>query len=401
MFEKFEAAPPDPIFGLTRLFREDSRPEKINLAVGVYQDEDGKTPPLDCTGVATDRIMARAADRQYLPIDGMAAYNLRIAELLLGASHPAIIDQRVATVQTLGGTSALRVAAETLTRDGESKTIWMSDPTWGNHRQIFQAAGHRLASYAWIDSTRTALDFDRLCEDLKAIPKGDVVLLHGCCHNPTGVDPTPSQWAEILSIVLANELLPIFDVAYQGFAESIDEDAQVLRDFCDRGLDVMICNSFSKNFSLYNERVGGLTVCTESSKVAQNVLSQIKQSVRCNYSNPPHHGAAIVAEVLADETLRAQWVRELEQMRLRIISMREMFFDLMSQISPEADFGFVKKQRGMFSYTGLDQEQVERLRNEYSIYLLGSGRINLAGLTTQNVQKVCQSIAAVGNAVSR
>ena len=398
MFESIEGAAPDPIFGLTKLFRDDPNPDKINLAVGVYQDESGHTPALDCVQEAVVRLANRPADRQYLPIDGINAYNRRVGEILLGVDHPALASQRVVTVQTLGGTSALRVISDTLASIFGSVTVWASNPTWGNHKHIFSTSGHRFETYSWIDESRTGLDFSRLMEDLNEIPRGDVLLLHGCCHNPTGVDPTAAQWSEIQKVVLERELLPIFDVAYQGFAESLEKDVQVLREFCNAGTDVIICNSFSKNFSLYNERVGGLTVCAANSDSANKVLSQIKRCVRGNYSNPPHQGAALVAEVLADATLRDQWVRELEAMRSRIISMRTRFREGMSALLPDADFEFVTKQRGMFSFTGLDKDQAERLRNEFAIYLLNSGRINLAGLSNSNVERVCECIAAVSKA---
>ncbi len=397
MFESVQPAAPDPIFGLTKLFRADSNPEKINLAAGIYQDNFGKTPALECVQQAVRRIADRAVDRQYLPIDGNSRYNEAIAEVLLGADHPAIADQRYCTIQTLGGTSALKVAADTIFSLFGKKKIWFSDPTWGNHLHIFGSAGHETDSYPWIDQSRTALDFDRLTESLNQIPSGDVIVLHGCCHNPTGVDPTPEQWKTIKEIVQQRGLLTIFDIAYQGFAESLEADASIIRQFCESSDDLMICNSFSKNFSLYNERVGGLTITSGNSQICQNILSHVKRSVRGNYSNPPHQGAAIVAEVLADEQLKSLWVSELETMRSRIIEMRAAFYKRMSELLPNADFSFVIAQRGMFSFTGLNPDQVDRLRDQYSIYLLKSGRINLAGLSNDNVERVCKAIASVAN----
>lgn len=395
MFESIQGAPADPIFGLTKLFREDPNPDKINLAVGIYQDAAGKTPALTCVRTAVGRIANRIIDRQYLPIDGIAEYDRLVVELLLGAEHSAIAEHRTATVQTLGGTSALKVAGDTIFQLFGPKTIWVSDPTWGNHHQIFKNAGHQIAKYPWLNEARTGLDFEKVLPALDAIPDGDIVLFHGCCHNPSGVDPTTPQWQEILEVIQRRNLLPIFDVAYQGFAESVDEDAAILRQICEGETEVIICNSFSKNFSLYNERVGGLTVVMADRQSAQNVLSHVKTAIRSNYSNPPHHGAAIVAEVLGNQELSEQWLAELSEMQCRIIAMRKLFSEKMSHLSPESDFSFVTMQRGMFSYTGLDEQQVARLREESSIYLLRSGRINLAGLSEENIDKVCEAVADV------
>ena len=395
MFESVQPAPPDPIFGLTKLFRADTNSEKVNLAVGIYQDDSGKTPALTCVQKAVLRIANQSIDRQYLPIDGIAKYNRAIAEILLGPEHSAINENRYCTTQTLGGTSALKVTADTLYSLFGQKTVWLSDPTWGNHFHIFKTAGHQTKTYPWIDSSRTALDFERLVEALQQIPTGDVIVLHGCCHNPTGVDPTEDQWNKIREIVQQRELLPVFDIAYQGFAESLEKDALIIRQFCDGPADVIICNSFSKNFSLYNERVGGLTVTSKSADTCQNTLSHIKRAVRGNYSNPPHHGAAIVAETLLDPELKQEWIGELETMRSRIIEMRAGFFKTITELLPESDFSFVIAQRGMFSFTGLDEEQVDRLRLEHSIFLLRSGRINLAGLSHNNLERVCRAIADV------
>lgn len=401
MFESIHAAPDDPIFGLTRMFREDSNPDKINLSIGVYQNDDGNTPELKCVSEAAKRLYEQPARRQYLPMTGLDRYNDLVAKLILGESHSAILEARAATIQTLGGTCALRVAADTLFTLFGKKAVWFTDPTWANHHHIFQSAGHEIRKFPWLDSSRTGLDFEKMLATLEAIPAGDVIVFHGCCHNPTGVDPTPDQWSQILAVIDKTQAFPIFDIAYQGFAKSIDDDAAAIRLFCDSGIDMMICNSFSKSMSLYNERVGGLTVCGRNRETTQNVLTNVKRCVRGNYSNPPKAGASLVAEVLGDDHLRSMWVTELAEIHDRIVNMRCSFSERMAELVPDKDFSFASAQRGMFSFTGLSPEQVEMLRVEHSIYLVGSGRINLAGLSSNNIDRVCQAIASLSGSPAK
>ena len=393
MFEQLAEAPADPILGLTQLFRKDPSPHKVNLSIGVYQDEHGQTPSLACISEAEQRLGEVASGRRYFPIDGLPEYNHHVQQLVLGESHPAITEQRCQTVQCLGGTGALRVAAETLRATRGPSTIWFTDPTWANHHQVFQLAGHTIRTFPWLNTARDGLDFAGLMEALGQVPAGDVVVLHGCCHNPSGVDPDVDQWGQIRQLLMRNRPLVIFDIAYQGFATGIQEDAHAIREFAAEPMDVWICNSFSKNFSLYNERVGGLTLCAVDANQSQALLSHVKRCVRGNYSNPPAHGARLVAEVLGEPSLVGAWLQELGMMRDRIRDMRQQFTALLAELLPEQDFSAMARQSGMFSFTGLDADQVARLRQNHAVYLVGSGRINLAGLSQSNLERVCQAIA--------
>lgn len=395
MFEALTPAPPDAILGLTEAFKRDTNPRKVNLTVGVYQDAEGSTPMLRCIRAAEQKLIAVEKNKGYLGIAGMPEYTTAVRELLFGVNHPVLADQRAATVQTPGGTGGLRVAGDFVRNKFAQATVWCSNPTWANHPNIFRAAGLPVEMYPYLDAAGTGLDFEAMAERLADVPAGDVVCLHGCCHNPTGVDLTPDQWQVVARIAAERGWLPLIDIAYQGFGDGIGEDAASLKALAEQGVELLICSSYSKNFGLYGERVGALTVVADSASAAEAVLSHLKASVRANYSNPPRHGAGLVATVLADPALRADWELELGEMRERILSTRQAFVQAMKDSCPNHDFSFINRQRGMFSYSGLNSMQVDQLRNEYSIYIVGSGRINVAGINDANLEYVVSSIAAV------
>lgn len=395
LFETLPMAPADPILGLTEAFNKDPNPNKINLSVGVYKDAEGKTPVFRAVKRAEERILQRETSKDYMPIQGSPDYARVVQALVLGADHPAVSEKRVATVHTPGGTGALRVAGDFIRQMLPGRTVWLSNPTWPNHPNVFKAAGLPIDTYPYFDAAANALDFDAMIARLKTIPEGDVVLLHGCCHNPTGIDPTPEQWQIIGDILEARKLLPLIDFAYQGLGDGLEEDAAGVRALCRPGQEMFICSSFSKNFGLYNERVGALTVVAGNEQGAQIALSQLKACIRANYSNPPAHGAAIITTILNDSDLRAEWESEVTAMRDRINGMRALFVDTLKAKGVQRDFSFLKQQRGMFSFSGLTKEQVETLRQKYAIYILASGRINVAGMTQSNMQPLCDAIADV------
>lgn len=395
MFEKIAAAPPDPILGLTVAFRADNRPEKINLSVGVYQDESGTTPVLQCVKQAEQRLAAAGGSKSYLPISGSADYTAAVAALALGPEHEALTGKRIAAAQTPGGTGGLRVAADLIHAILPGATVWLSEPTWPNHPNIFAAAGVPTKTYPYFDAAANRLDIDAMLGAIAAMPAGDVLLLHGCCHNPTGVDPSADQWKQIADAAAASGVLPLLDFAYQGFADGIVEDAAGLAELCRPGAELLVCNSFSKNFSLYSERVGALLAIAPTAEAACAVQSQINKAIRSNYSNPPAHGAQIVATVLGDDALRRQWEGEVADMRNRINGMRHALVAALAAAGVAGDFSFMTRQRGMFSFTGLTKDQVARLQQEHAIYIVGSGRINVAGLTPSNVQRVAECIGKV------
>ncbi len=395
MLERIEAAPKDAILGLTEAFRADPRAEKINLSVGVYQDATGKTPLLECVKEAEKRLAAAPTTKSYLPISGLADYCQAVAELAFGAGADAITGKRLASAQTPGGTGALRVAADFVHTSLPKATVWLSDPTWPNHPQIFAAAGVPTKTYAYFDPATNSLKLDAMLAAIKQIPAGDVILLHGCCHNPTGIDPTAAQWKQIADAVYAQGLLPLIDFAYQGFADGIAEDAAGLKAFDRPGAELLVCSSFSKNFSLYRERVGALFGVAADANAAAAVQSQFDRVIRANYSNPPGHGAEIVATILRDGALRKQWEGEVAAMRDRINSMRQALVAALKKHGVPGDYSFIERQRGMFSFSGLSKDQVEALKKDHAIYAVGSGRINVAGLTPTNVDRVAQCIGKV------
>jgi len=398
MFENVPLAPPDAIFGLTEAFKRDPNPDKVNLGAGVYQDEAGQTPVLACVKEAERRILAREASKTYLPIDGAPEYGAAVQELIFGRGHALPASRRTVTAHGPGGTGALRVACDLVKRVRPETTVWLSAPTWPNHPQILEAAGLAAASYPYFDPRGNGLDASGLFDALARTAAGDVVLLHGCCHNPSGVDPTLEQWAQIGDLLARRQAVPLIDFAYQGFAAGVGEDAEGIRALCERLPELMICSSFSKNFGLYNERVGALTVISASAASASAVRSQMKSLIRASYSNPPAHGSAIVTTVLADAELRASWQQELAGMRGRIQAMRRLFARELESRGVElsaAGNDFIVEQTGMFSFSGLSRKQVLRLRDEHAIYIVDSGRLNVAGMTQGNMARLCDAIAAV------
>ncbi len=395
MFEKVELAPSDPILGLSELFKADTNPEKINLVVGVYQDNTGKTPVLDSVKEAEKRILAKEDSKGYLPMTGDPVYCAMTQELVFGEGHEIITSKRAATAQCPGGTGALRVAGDYLKVLHPGAKVWLSDPTWANHNTIFQAAGVATAKYAYRDAKTNGLDFDAMIASIQNIPAGDVVLLHGCCHNPTGIDPTPEQWAKIGEVLAERGILPLVDFAYHGLADGIDEDRQGLLELAKKVKQMLVCSSYSKNFGLYRERTGALTLVADNAEQAAVVMSQVKLRIRYIYSNPPSHGGQIVATILSDKDLKAQWIEEVAAIRNRINEMRHLFVKTLKDKGVDRDFSSIIEQRGMFSFSGLTKEQVLRLRDEFSIYIVDSGRINVAGITTANIDRLCESIKAV------
>ncbi len=402
LFQSTPLNPPDAIFGLIEEFKKDPRKDKVNLSVGVYQDESGATPLMKCVRSAEGILLRQAKAKDYLPIDGIPSYNSLIGNLILGDQLCPVGDGPVrstsihsVTAQTPGGTAALRIAGDLLKRVYRVGSLWISNPTWANHKQIFEMAGLNLKTYDYLDNNGTGLDFDKVLTGLEMAEPNDAVLLHTVCHNPTGVDFNAEQWQQINQLLRDKSLVPIFDFAYQGFGEGIEQDAAPIREYCRAGGEGFICNSFSKNFGLYGERVGGITAFASSADSAAAVLSQIKLQIRTMYSNPPLHGGAIVSTVLADDAMRSDWVGELAAMRDRIKQLRSRFVEIVNDITPDQDFEYINHQRGMFSYSGLNREQVERLKTEFGIYALATGRVNIAGLNGSNIDRVCEAIAAV------
>ena len=393
LFSDLPLAPADPILGVTDQYLADPRPFKANLGVGVYQGPDGKVPLMDCVREAEARIASHPQPRSYLPIDGQAGYDAATCRLVLGDDHPAVTGSAAVTVQTLGGSGACKVGADFLRGLGASRVLF-SSPTWDNHVAIFGGAGLTPGSYRYYDPARRGVDLDGMLDDLSAAPAGTVVVLHACCHNPTGYDLTPGQWERVLDVVQAGQLTPFVDMAYQGFAVDPDADAYLVREAARRGLPVLCANSFSKTFGLYGERVGGLTVVTADADEAARVLSQVKLKVRWNYSSPPTHGAQIVSLVLGDDELRARWLGEVAGMRDRIKAMRVALADGLAAAGV-ADVGYITAQRGMFSYSGLDVDQMRRLRDEFAVYGTDNGRLCVAALNEGNLPHVIAALAAV------
>lgn len=376
MFQKVDAYAGDPILTLMERFKEDPRSDKVNLSIGLYYNEDGIIPQLKAVADAEARLNAQPHGASlYLPMEGLNSYRHAIAPLLFGADHPVLQQQRVATIQTLGGSGALKVGADFLKRYFPESGVWVSDPTWENHVAIFAGAGFEVSTYPWYDEATNGVRFNDLLATLKTLPARSIVLLHPCCHNPTGADLTNDQWDSVIEILKARELIPFLDIAYQGFGAGMEEDAYAIRAIASAGLPALVSNSFSKIFSLYGERVGGLSVLCEDAEAAGRVLGQLKATVRRNYSSPPNFGAQVVAAVLNDEALKASWLVEVEEMRTRILAMRQELVKVLSTEMPERNFDYLLNQRGMFSYTGLRTAQVDRLREEFGVYLIASGRM--------------------------
>ncbi|HWH88583.1 MAG TPA: amino acid aminotransferase [Pseudomonas sp.] len=395
LFSAVEMAPRDPILGLNEAFNADTRTTKVNLGVGVYCNEEGRIPLLRAVIEAETIRVAQHASRGYLPIDGIAAYDQAVQKLLFGNDSPLISAGRVITTQAVGGTGALKIGADFLKQLLPNAVVAISDPSWENHRALFETAGFPVQNYRYYDAATHDVNRAGMLDDLNALPNGSIVVLHACCHNPTGVDLTPTDWKNVLEVVKTKGHVPYLDMAYQGFGDGIDEDAAAVRLFAESGLTFFVSSSFSKSFSLYGERVGALSIISESKEESARVLSQVKRVIRTNYSNPPTHGASIVAAVLNSPELRAQWEAELAEMRLRIRGMREQMVALLAEKAPGRDFSFVGRQRGMFSYSGLTTEQVHRLRNEFGIYALDTGRICVAALNQSNIKAVTDAIVQV------
>jgi len=395
LFTAVEMAPRDPILGLNEQFNADTNPAKVNLGVGVYYDDNGKLPLLECVQIAEKQMMETPKPRGYLPIEGIAAYDAAVKGLVFGMDSEPVTSGRVATVQCIGGTGGLKVGADFLKRLNPNATVLISDPSWENHRAIFNNAGFPVETYPYYDAATRGINFDGMLAALNAAPAGTIVVLHACCHNPTGYDITSAQWDEVVAAVKAKNLVAFLDMAYQGFGYGLSEDGAVIGKFVAAGLDFFVSTSFSKSFSLYGERVGGLSVLCESKEEAARVLSQLKIVIRTNYSNPPTHGGAVVAAVLGNPELRALWEKELGEMRVRIKAMRQKLVDGLKAAGVQEDMSFITTQIGMFSYSGLTKDQMVRLRNEFGVYGTDTGRMCVAALNSKNIDYVCASIAKV------
>lgn len=396
MFQKVDAYAGDPILSLMERFKEDSRSDKVNLSIGLYYNEDGIIPQLQAVAEAEARLNAVPHGASlYLPMEGLNSYRNTIAPLLFGADHPVLTQKRVATIQTLGGSGALKVGADFLKKYFPDSGVWVSDPTWENHVAIFEGAGFAVSTYPWFDNDTKGVRVEALLEKLHTLPERSIVLLHPCCHNPTGSDLTNNEWDAVIDVLKARNLIPFLDIAYQGFGAGMEDDAYAIRAIASAGLPALVSNSFSKIFSLYGERVGGLSIVCEDADAAGRVLGQLKATVRRIYSSPPAFGAQVVATVLGDDGLKATWLAEVEAMRTRILAMRQELVNALKIALPQHNFDYLLRQRGMFSYTGLSAQQVDRLREEFGVYLIASGRMCVAGLNANNVQRVAQAFAAV------
>ena len=395
LFSAVEMAPRDPILGLNEQYNADTNPHKVNLGVGVYFDDNGKLPLLACVQAAEKALMDKAAPRGYLPIDGIAAYDNAVKALVFGADSDVVKSGRVSTVQAIGGTGGLKIGADFLKKISPQAKVLISDPSWENHRAIFQNAGFEVGSYRYYDAATRSVNFDGMLADLNAAAPGTIVVLHACCHNPTGYDLTAAQWDQVIAAVKAKGLTAFLDMAYQGFGHGIQEDGAVVGKFVAAGLNIFVSTSFSKSFSLYGERVGALSVVASSKEEADRVLSQLKVVIRTNYSNPPTHGGAVVAGVLGNPELRALWEQELGEMRVRIKAMRQKLVDGLKAAGVQQDMSFITTQIGMFSYSGLSKDQMVRLRSEFGVYGTDTGRMCVAALNSKNIDYVCQAIAKV------
>ncbi|MDX5628748.1 MULTISPECIES: amino acid aminotransferase [unclassified Brenneria] len=396
MFQKVDAYAGDPILSLMEKFKQDPRADKVNLSIGLYYNEQNIIPQLRAVSAAEDYLEQQPKNASsYLPMEGLQSYRTAIQHLLFDAKHPALTANRIATIQTLGGSGALKVGADFLKRYFPNSEVWVSDPTWENHIAIFSGAGFKVHSYPYFDADSLGVKFDAMLSALQQLPAQSIVLLHPCCHNPTGSDLTNEQWDRIIEVLIGRELIPFMDIAYQGFGDGIEQDAYAIRAVACAGIPALIANSFSKIFSLYSERVGGLSVVCEDAETALRVLGQLKATVRRNYSSPPNFGAQVVSKVLNDAELSADWRAEVEEMRTRILEMRQTLVAALKEALPTRNFDYLLTQRGMFSYTGFSPEQVDRLREEFGVYLIASGRMCIAGLNHGNVQRVAAAFAAV------
>ena len=390
-----DMAPADPIISASEAFVADTNANKVNLSIGIYCNDSGRVPILDCIKHAEQKFVAAGKPKSYLPMEGLGSFNRAAQHLLFGPGHRAVREQRVVTAQTLGGSGGLKVGADFLRNLDPRAEVWISDPSWENHRALFEGAGFKVNSYPYYDAATHGIRLDAMLATLRRLPQGAIVVLHACCHNPTGVDPTPAQWQQIREVVKQAELVPFLDIAYQGFAEGLDADAAEVRTFADECPFTLVASSFSKSLSLYSERVGALSIVTASADEAARALSHVKRVVRANYSGPPSYGGCLAANVLTDPELRRQWETELAQMRDRVRTMRRQLIEKIRVLRADFDLSYVIEQRGMFSYSGLTGEQVARLRDEYSIYALNSGRVCVAALNSRNIDYVAKAIASV------
>ncbi len=395
MFAHVEAYAGDPILTLVETFNKDSRSPKVNLGIGLYYDEEGRIPLLPSVQKAEARRVAEAGPRSYQPMEGAANYRTAVQQLLWGAEHEAVQAGRIATIQTIGGSGALKIGGDLLKRYFPNVDVWVSNPTWDNHRAMFEGAGFTVHDYPYYDAETGGVKFDDMIACFSQLPAKTIVLLHPCCHNPTGVDLDQDQWRKVIEVVKARDLLPFMDIAYQGFGDSLDDDAFAIRAMTEAGVSFVVSNSFSKNLSFYGERCGGLSVVCGTAEEAGRVLGQMKATVRRNYSSPPTHGGQVTAIVMNDAALRAEWEGEVTEMRVRIKAMRQKLYEVLSAKVPGRDFSYFIKQRGMFSYTGLSPVQVDRLREEFAVYLVRSGRMCVAGLNSRNVEYVADAMAEV------
>ncbi|WP_425257092.1 aromatic amino acid transaminase [Rubrivivax sp. RP6-9] len=395
VFSHLDAYAGDPILSLNEAFQKDPRPHKVNLSIGIYFDDAGRIPVLDCVRQAEAQLLAESGPKSYLPIEGATAMRSAVQALLFGAGHEAVASGRIATLQTVGSSGGLKVGADFLKRWFPESAVWVSDPTWDNHRAMFEGAGVAVHTYPYYDPATGGLRFEAMLETLRGLPARSVVLLHACCHNPTGVDLTPAQWDTLIPVLRERQLLPYLDLAYQGYGDGIDADAFAVRALAASGLSFFVANSFSKSMSVYGERAGALSVVCATAAEAELVLGQMKATVRRNYSSPGIHAAGIVSRVLTDPALRTAWEADVAAMRTRIQAMRHSLHGVLSAKRPGRDFGYFLSQRGMFSYTGLSAAQVDRLREEFGVYLVRSGRICVAGLNTGNVERTAEAMAAV------
>ncbi|WP_423707693.1 aromatic amino acid transaminase [Undibacterium sp. WLX3042] len=395
LFSAIEMAPRDPILGITEAYNADQNPAKVNLGVGVYYDDNGKVPLLECVKKAEAILIEKYSPRTYLPIEGLAAYDKAVQELVFGADSAVVKEKRAITAQAIGGTGALKLGADFLHRFTPDSQVWISDPSWENHRALFESAGFKVNNYPYYDANTRGVNFAGMLDALKTMPAGSIVLLHACCHNPTGADLTDDQWTQVIEVVTQRGLIPFLDMAYQGFGDGIEADGKVVRRFAEAGGALFVSNSFSKSFSLYGERVGALSIAASNADEAVRIMSQLKRVIRTNYSNPPSHGGQVVATVLATPELRQLWEEELAGMRVRIREMRHAFVAKLKEKAPAHNFDFVIQQRGMFSYSGLTKEQVSKLREGNSIYAVDTGRICVAALNSKNIDNVIDAIAKV------
>ena len=396
MFEKVESYAGDPILSLVAEFNNDNRQDKTNLSIGYYYDENSQVPQLSCIKTARDYIYQHQQGAQlYLPMSGLPSYCQAIQSLLFGEDNPAIQAKRIATIQTLGGSGALKVGADFLYHYFPNSQVWVSDPTWENHIAIFNGAGFKVNKYPYFDPATCGVKFEAMLDTLNSLPAKSIVLLHPCCHNPTGVDLTPQQWDKVIEVLQNRDLIPFMDIAYQGFGETIESDSYAIKKVAEQGLCGFISNSFSKTFSLYGERVGGLSVLCDDNQAANRVFGQLQATVRRNYSSPAAYGAQLVSYVLNNTELKALWFNEVQTMRNRIVTMRSTLVDLLKTAVPTQNFDYLVKQRGMFSYTGFSKEQVTQLKDDFAVYLVGSGRMCVAGLNHHNIHRVAEAFATI------